>query len=186
MSPETHASTLQVSGNTLQQVEKFNFIGGGIYKWQKAEQFSSVQFIYASRPSTEYFIRNTGTGSDGRSCHLRHCPHNEIDTRVGKADAVLREFYRSVVTKRELSNTTKPSLFKSIFVPILTYGHESWVMTEIILTQVQAPKMGFLQRVHGMTKGHTEVRLRPGQETNLAPPYLNLSYFGSKCTALKK
>jgi len=32
MSPETHASTLQVSGNTLQQVEKFNFIGGGIYK----------------------------------------------------------------------------------------------------------------------------------------------------------
>jgi len=35
----------------------------------------SVQFIYASRPSTEYFIRNTGTGSDGRSCHLRHCPH---------------------------------------------------------------------------------------------------------------
>jgi len=30
----------------------------------------SVQFISASRPSTEYFIRNTGTGSDDRSCHL--------------------------------------------------------------------------------------------------------------------
>jgi len=29
-----------------------------------------VQVIYASRPSTEYFIRNTGTGSDGRSCHF--------------------------------------------------------------------------------------------------------------------
>jgi len=38
-------------------------------------QFSSVQFIYASRPSTKYLIRNTGTGSDCRSCHLRHCPH---------------------------------------------------------------------------------------------------------------
>jgi len=25
--------------------------------------FSSVQFVSASRPSTEYFIRNTGTGS---------------------------------------------------------------------------------------------------------------------------
>jgi len=36
---------------------------------------SSVQFIYASRPSTKYFIRNTGTESDGRSCHLRPCPH---------------------------------------------------------------------------------------------------------------
>jgi len=32
----------------------------------------SVQFISASRPSTEYFIKNTGTGSDGRSCHLSH------------------------------------------------------------------------------------------------------------------
>jgi len=42
-------------------------------------KFSSVQFsvqlISASRPSTEHFIRNTGTGSDGRSCHLSHCPH---------------------------------------------------------------------------------------------------------------
>jgi len=59
-------------------------------------------------------------------------------------------------------------------------------MAERILTQVQAPKMGFLRRVHGVTKGHTEVRLHPGQETNLASPYLNLRYFGSKCIALKK
>jgi len=35
-----------------------------------ALKFSSVQFISASRPSTKYFIRNTGTGKDGRSCHL--------------------------------------------------------------------------------------------------------------------
>ena len=59
-------------------------------------------------------------------------------------------------------------------------------MTEIILTHVQGPKMGFLRRVHGVTKGRTEVRLGPGQDTNLPPPYLNLRSFGSKCTALKK
>ena len=35
---------------------------------------SLVQFISASWPSTEYFIRNTGTGSDGRSYHFSHCP----------------------------------------------------------------------------------------------------------------
>jgi len=56
----------------------------------------------------------------------------------------------------------------------------------ITVTQVQAPKMRFLQRVHRVTKVCTEVRLHPGQETSLAPPYLNLRYFGSKCTALKK
>jgi len=58
-------------------------------------------------------------------------------------------------------------------------------MTKRILTQVQAPKKGFLRRVPGVTKGRTEVRLFPGQETGLAPPYLNLRYFGSKCIALK-
>ena len=91
-----------------------------------------------------------------------------------------------MVTKRELSNTVKLSVFKSPFVPILTYGHESWVMTESILTQVQAPKLGFVGRVHGVTKGRTGVRLRRVQETSLAPLCLNLSYFGIKCHALKK
>jgi len=82
----------------------------------------------------------------------RKAEHQEIDARIGKAIAVLRELYRSVATTRELSNTAKLSVFKSIFVPILTYGHKSWAMTERILTQVQAPKLGFLRRVHGVTK----------------------------------
>jgi len=45
--------------------------------------------------------------------------------RIGKANAVLRELYRYVVTKPELVNTAKFTVFKSVFVPILTYGHES-------------------------------------------------------------
>ena len=52
--------------------------------------------------------------------------HKAIDTRIDKANAVLREFYCSVVTKRELSKTAKHLVFKSIFVPILTCGHESY------------------------------------------------------------
>jgi len=51
----------------------------------------------------------------------------------------------SVVTQRELSNTAKLSVFKSVFVPILTYGHESMLMTERILSQVQAAEMGILR-----------------------------------------
>jgi len=60
----------------------------------------------------------------------------EVYTQLGEANAVLRELYRSVVTKQELSNTAKLPVFKSIFVPILIYGHECWVMTERMLTQV--------------------------------------------------
>jgi len=99
---------------------------------------------------------------------------------------LLREFYRPVVTKWELSNTAKLSVFKSVFVPILTYGHGSWVITERILTQLQAPKMGYLRRVYRVTKRGTDVTLRLGKETTLAPPYLNLRSIASKCIIKEK
>jgi len=35
-------------------------------------------------------------------------------------------------------------------------------------------------------QGRNEGRWRPGQETSLAPPSLNLRSFGSKCTVMKK
>jgi len=49
----------------------------------------------------------------------------EADRRIDKANAVLRELYCSVVAKRELSKIAKVSVFKSVFVPILTCGHET-------------------------------------------------------------
>jgi len=61
--------------------------------------------------------------------------NKESDRRIAKANAVLREPYCSVVTKREISNTAKLSVFKLVFVPILTYGHESYVTTERILSK---------------------------------------------------
>ena len=53
-----------------------------------------------------------------------------------------------MVTKREFPNTADLSVFKSVFVPILTYVHESWVMIErglsqVMLSQVQAAEMDF-------------------------------------------
>ena len=57
--------------------------------------------------------------SDGRQ-------DEELDTRIGKASAVMRALHYSVVMKRELSKKAKLSIFKTAFVPILTYAHESW------------------------------------------------------------
>jgi len=72
--------------------------------------------------------------SDGRRS-------DEADGWIAKENAVLHELYRSVVTKRE-SSTAKLSAFNSVFVPILTYDLESWVMTEII-SQVQVAEKDF-------------------------------------------
>ena len=82
--------------------------------------------------------------SDGRQ-------DEELDTRIGKASAVMRDLHYSVVMKRELSKKAKLSIFKAVFVPLLTYGHESWVKTERMRSQVQASEMRFLQRIEGVT-----------------------------------
>ena len=39
-----------------------------------------------------------------------------------------------------------------VFVSILTYGHESWVMTERVRSLVQASEMRFLRRIEGVTR----------------------------------
>ena len=54
----------------------------------------------------------------------------EIDRGIGAASAVMRTLHGSVVVKRELSQKAKLSIYQSIFVPALTYGHELWVVTE--------------------------------------------------------
>uniref|UniRef100_A0AAV2JNG5 Reverse transcriptase domain-containing protein n=1 Tax=Knipowitschia caucasica TaxID=637954 RepID=A0AAV2JNG5_KNICA len=73
----------------------------------------------------------------------------EIDRRIGAACAVMRSLYRTVVVKRELSRKAKLSIYRSIFVPSLTYGHELWVMTERTRSRIQAVEMSFLRRVAG-------------------------------------
>ena len=82
--------------------------------------------------------------SDGRQ-------DEELDTRIGKPSTVMRALHYSVAMKREFSKKAKLSIFKAVFVPILTYGHESWVMTERMRSQVQASEMRFLRRIEGLT-----------------------------------
>ena len=77
--------------------------------------------------------------SDGRQ-------DEELNTRIGKASAVMRALHYLVVVKRELSKKAKLSVFKAVFVPILTYGHESLVMTERMRSHVQASEMWFFPR----------------------------------------
>ena len=63
----------------------------------------------------------------------------------------MRALRDSVVMKRELSKKAKLSIFKTVFLLIITYGHESWVMTEKVLSQVQASEMRILRRIERVT-----------------------------------
>ena len=78
--------------------------------------------------------------SDGRQ-------DEEMDVQSGKASDVMRALHHSVVLKRELSRKANLLMFKSIFVPIFTYDHESWAMTERVPSQMQASEMRFLRKI---------------------------------------
>ena len=82
--------------------------------------------------------------SDGRQ-------NSEWDIRIGKASAVMRQLQRSVVLKRELGTRAKLSIFRSVYIPILTYGHECWIMNEKVRSRFQAAEMEFLRRISGLT-----------------------------------
>ena len=77
--------------------------------------------------------------------------NEELCTRMSKASAVTQALHYSVVMKRELSKKAKLSILKTVFVPILTYGHESWVMTKRVRSQVRESEMRFLQRIEEVT-----------------------------------
>ena len=61
--------------------------------------------------------------SDGRQ-------NSELNIRIGKASEVMRQLHRSVVLKWELCTRAKLFIFRSVYVPNLTYGHECWIMNE--------------------------------------------------------
>ena len=63
----------------------------------------------------------------------------------------MRALHLSVVMKRELSKKAKLSIFKTFLSPILAFGHEFWVMTERMRSQVQASEMSLLQKIEGVT-----------------------------------
>uniref|UniRef100_A0A8C6L8D1 Reverse transcriptase domain-containing protein n=1 Tax=Nothobranchius furzeri TaxID=105023 RepID=A0A8C6L8D1_NOTFU len=75
----------------------------------------------------------------------------EIDRRIGATSAVMWALYRSVVVNRELSQMAKLSIYRSIYVLTLTYGHEFWVVTERTRSWMQAAEMSFLRRVAGLS-----------------------------------
>ena len=75
----------------------------------------------------------------------------EMGQRIGAAGAVLRSLCRTIVMKRELSQKAKLSIYRSIFIPTLTYGHEGWIMTKRTRSRIQVVKMDFLRKVAGVS-----------------------------------
>ncbi|XP_061628220.1 uncharacterized protein LOC133477457 [Phyllopteryx taeniolatus] len=74
----------------------------------------------------------------------------EIKRWIGAASAVMQTLYWYVVVK-ELSRKAKLSIYRSMYIPTLTYGCELWVVTERTRSRIHAAEMSFLRRVSGLS-----------------------------------
>ena len=100
----------------------------------------------------------------------------ELDTRIGKASNAsfaLLGCHETIIVEKG-----KPLNFQStLFVPILTYGHESWVMTERMRSQVQASEMRFLRRIEGVTLLNKVRSSEIRKSLNIEPLLLRIERF---------
>ena len=86
----------------------------------------------------------------------------------------MRAMHYSVAMKQKLSKTKNLSVFKTIFFPILTYGHKAWVMTERMRLQVQASEIRFLQRIEGVTQFNKVRSFEIRKSLNIKPLLLQI------------
>jgi len=66
----------------------------------------------------------------------------------------------------------------STFVPILTHGHESWVMTERVLAHIQETEVRFLRGVHGVTRRDKVRSYEIHRTLNVEPLRIERSQYG--------
>ena len=76
----------------------------------------------------------------------------EISNRIEKASRTYYSLSNSIMNMREVTVNTKMKIYKAIYRPILTYGSESWVLTERDVSKIRAAEMKYLHGVRGITK----------------------------------
>ena len=107
----------------------------------------------------------------------------EINDRMEKTLKLYHLMNKNFVSKREVSKKTKINVYKAMYRPILTYGCESWVLTERDKSRIQAVEMKYLRRANGnsiMDKVRNE-RIREELEVESAISYIEarqLSWWG--------
>lgn len=110
----------------------------------------------------------------------------ELNNRMQTVAKVYYSLSRSFLGHKQISTKTKISVYNAIYVPILTYGCENWVLTKNQQNRLQACEMRYLRRTLGVRRldkmRNTDIR----QELGTAPlqrkiEEQKLRWFGHLC-----
>lgn len=53
--------------------------------------------------------------------------------------------------KKEICNTTKLTIYKTVYLPTLLYGYNTWVLKEELHKKIQVQKIKYLRKVAKVT-----------------------------------
>lgn len=76
----------------------------------------------------------------------------EISNRVNKTMSTYGMLYKILFNKKEISKWTKIKIYESVLLPMLTYGCESWVLTEKLKQKIITCEMKILRKIAGVTR----------------------------------
>lgn len=110
----------------------------------------------------------------------------EVLNRVKKANGVFYSICTTIIGKQEIKKETKIVLFKTIFLPVLMYGAESWTVLDKHVSKITAVEMRYLRRVLGKTRRDRWRNERVREELKVRPvkqvlEERQLKWFGHVC-----
>lgn len=76
----------------------------------------------------------------------------EIIERISNTSRLYQAIKNSFLNKKEISRAVKMSVYKTVFIPTLIFGCESWVLTKRLKSKIQRMEMLYLRRVLGVTR----------------------------------
>ena len=126
----TKRSSYQATTSTLQRLRENNDGFGISYDFilhvnevqlHKVQKFKYIMVLFSRYGSQE----------------------KELDRYINIESRVAREEWKTFVGKARLSREAKLAVFKLLFRPIITYRHESWIITERMQSQVQVVETRF-------------------------------------------
>lgn len=76
----------------------------------------------------------------------------EINARIESASRVFHSLKNVLIGKKEVSRKAKMSIYKTVFLPTLTFGSESWTLSNKLKSRIQSMEMKYLRKVLGVTR----------------------------------